>query len=133
MKRFAVFCAMALGGACFAQTTSPRLSFTTEMISGKSLVSSGYSKGYASFHADGSMTCTDYPDVIDCKTWRIDQDGTLIRHFDDQSSGRAKPVRTVWTMASRSGASFEVLQTSSNSETVSLVRISYAGSVVQGK
>jgi hypothetical protein len=122
------------GGALSpAQTAPPRLSFTPDMISGKSLVSSGYSKGYATFHADGSMTCTHYPEVIDCKTWRIDQDGTLIRHFDDKSSGRAKPVRTVWTMASRSGTSFEVIQTTSNSDKVSVLRISHAGSTAQAK
>lgn len=116
-----------------AQSALPGLSFTSDMISGKSLISSGYNKGYATFHANGSMTCTRYPEVIDCKTWHIARDGTLIRLFEDKSSGQAKPVRTVWSLTSRSGDSFEVLQTSSNSDTVSLLRISDAGGVAQDK
>ena len=112
---------------CFLTTTAvaannPRLSvsgatpvFTSEMVSGKTMVSSGYSKGTVTFNLGGSLTCTDYPTFITCKTWEITSDGTILRIFNDTRDGVTTEIKAWWKLQQNNGTSYAVIQTSSNS------------------
>ncbi len=100
-------------------------SFTKEMVSGKTMVSSAYKAGSVTFNEGGTLTCNGYPKVVECKTWEIDPDGAIVRYFVDNSSGAPKPVRAVWKLIKNNGTSFRVTQTSSNSDKTSEITVSY--------
>ncbi len=100
-------------------------SFTKEMVSGKTMVSSAYKAGSVTFNEGGTLTCNGYPKVVECKTWEIDPDGAIVRYFVDNSSGAPKPVRAVWKLIKNNGTSFRVIQTSSNSDKTSEIIVSY--------
>ena len=116
----ALFC--MISSVCIA---SVETSFTKEMVSGKSMVSSGYTKGYITFNSDSTLTCTGYPNVVECKNWSVESDGTIVRYFADNSSGKPILVRAVWKLIKNNGTSFDVGQTSNNSPVMSYVNIRY--------
>ena len=85
LTALSIFClATCIGGAA-AETAKNGVkaptSFTTELVSTKSMISSGFPKGYFTFNVDGTLTCTGYPAFVTCRTWKIEPDGTLLRQF----------------------------------------------------
>lgn len=110
-----------LTASCAVAGTVPILSgvsnlrFTSDMVSGKTMVSSGYTKGSVTFNADGTLTCVDYPSFVKCKSWKIDSDGSILRTFDDTSTGTPTGVKAWWRLLKNNGTSFDVSQTSTNS------------------
>ncbi len=121
----ALLCMMASAGIVSASPAQSNASFTDEMVSGRSMVSSGYGTGTVTFNPDGSLTCTGYPAVIVCKTWNLDSDGTIVRYFEDNSGKEPKVVRAVWRLVKNNELSFEVNQTSNNSDKTTAIRVSY--------
>lgn len=121
----ALFCMITSAGIASEVTTPDKLSFTKEMVSGKSMVSSGYPKGFITFNSDSTLTCNGYPSVVECKNWSIEADGTIVRNFIDKKSGTPASVRAVWKLTKNKGKSFDVEQTSNNSAVKSYVTVSY--------
>lgn len=62
------------------------------MVSGKTMVSSGYANGSMTFNSNGTLTCTNYPAFVSCKRWQVQQDGTLQREFTDSHTGKTVEV-----------------------------------------
>ena len=79
------------------------------------MVSSGYSKGTVTFKPDGSLTCSNYPEFVTCKTWEITSDGTILRIFNDTRDGVKTEIKAWWKLLQNNGTSYAVSQTSSNS------------------
>jgi len=114
---FALLCMTASVGVAQAvdllAPSAPK--FTTAMVSGKTMVSSGYDKGSMTFHSNGRLTCTNYPGFVKCKSWEVQPDGVLRREFTDSHTGVTVEVKAYWQLLSRSGTTLQVNQTSSNS------------------
>jgi hypothetical protein len=121
----ALICMIANSTIVMAEAPKQKMSFTKEMVSGKTMVSSGYNKGSVTFNPDGTLTCSGYPPVVACKTWQLDADGTIVRLFDDNSGTKPVGVRAVWRLVKNNGSSFTVDQTSSNSKVTSSITVSY--------
>lgn len=90
--------------------------FTPAMVSGKTMVSSGYANGTMTFNSNGSLTCINYPAVISCKSWQIQPDGRLLREFTDNHTGATVEVRAYWQLLNQSGNTLQVNQTSNNAD-----------------
>lgn len=123
-------CTIALNGTAMATNPylpkfdpQPDLRFTVKSVTGKSMVSSGYPNGTMTFNSNGSLTCTNYPVFIGCKSWQIQSDGTLIRKFTDSHTGIGMEVEATWKLLSRSGNTLQVQQTSSNSGGGSVITV----------
>ena len=114
---FALLCTMVTSGIASAEgiLSPPAPKFTANMVSGKTMVSSGYDKGTMTFHSNGSLTCTNYPSFVKCKSWKVQPDGVLRREFTDSHTGATVEVKAYWQLLSRSGNTLQVNQTSSNS------------------
>ncbi len=121
----ALFYMIASVAIASEDTSTNKQSFTMEMISGKSMVSSGYPKGFITFKSDSTLVCNGYPSVVECKDWNIEPDGTIVRNFIDKKSGKPTSVRAVWKLLKNKGKSFDVEQTSNNSAVKSYVSVSY--------
>lgn len=99
------------------------LRFTKKMVSGKTMVSSGYSQGSMTFERHHSLTCVGYPSFVVCKTWKIEPDGALHREFTDSHSGSEVTVWARWQLLSQNGSILQVRQTSSNSSEVTTLTV----------
>lgn len=99
--------------------------FTREMVSGKTMVSSGYPNGTMTFNSNGSLTCTNYPAFVTCKSWQIEPDGSLHREFTDSHTGTATEVRAYWKLLSNNGSTLQVSQTSNNSAGATTLTVTY--------
>lgn len=97
---------------------SGTLRFNKKMVAGKSMVSSGYPGGTIKFNSDGTLTCTNYPKVVSCLTWKIDNSGLLHRDFLDTRNVPAFTVKAVWKLTVKKGNELQVDQTSNNSPAV---------------
>lgn len=121
---FTLLCPLIFAGIASALDVAAQpLKFTTAMVSGKTMVSSGYPAGSMTFNSNGSLTCTNYPTFINCKSWQVQPDGTLSREFTDSHGGTTVEVRAYWTLVSKSGNSLQVSQTSNNSSGTSTVTV----------
>lgn len=110
-------------GIAQSEVLSPKPGFTTKMVSGKSFVSSGYPTGHITFNANGSQTCTNYPPVVNCLTWQIEADGTILRTFADSSGSATKDVWARWTLLKYNKTSYTVSQTSSNAKGATTITV----------
>jgi hypothetical protein len=97
--------------------------FSSQLVSGKTMVSSGYPNGSMTFNSNGSLTCTNYPAFVSCKRWQVQQDGTLQREFTDSHTGKTVEVVAIWKLLSKSGNTLQVQQTSNNSEGATAVTV----------
>ncbi len=101
------------------------LGFTRAMVAGKTMSSSGYPNGTITFNTNGSMTCSNYPAFVTCKSWRIDLNGKLQREFTDAHTGAATEVIAHWKLLSNNGATLQVSQTSNNSTGETTLTVTY--------
>jgi hypothetical protein len=115
----AATCSISIAAGFF---NPPATEFTTESVSGKTMVSSGYPNGSMTFNSNGSLTCTNYPAFVSCKNWKI-QDGTLRREFIDSHTGSPVEVVAFWKLLSRSDNTLQVQQTSNNSTGATTVTV----------
>lgn len=119
-------CLTLTSGIALAITGSPApLNFTREMVAGKTMVSSGYPNGSMTFNTNGSLTCTNYPAFVTCKSWQIEPDGKLHREFTDSHTGTTMEVRAYWKLLSNNGTTLHVSQTSNNSTSESSLVVTY--------
>lgn len=115
-----LFCIIAGFGSAQAEA----LLFTNDMVSGKTMTSSGYSQGTMTFHTNGSLTCNGYPEVIKCKNWQITQNGILRREFTDSHTGTVMEVQADWKLLTQpANNSFQAQQTSNNSSGTTTVTV----------
>lgn len=97
--------------------------FTRQMVSGKTMVSSGYANGSMTFNNNGTLTCTNYPAFVACKRWQVQQDGTLRREFTDSHTGKTVEVVATWKLLGKSANTLQVQQTSNNSDGATTVTV----------
>lgn len=121
----ALICAVATSGIAAAENllSPPSSKFTNALVSGKTMVSSGYPTGSMTFNSNGSLTCSNYPAFISCKSWEVQPGGVLRREFTDSHTGATVEVKAYWQLLSRSGNTLQVQQTSSNSTGPSTVTV----------
>ncbi|QOX77973.1 hypothetical protein FY034_03120 [Trichlorobacter lovleyi] len=121
----ALSCAVATSGIAAAESllSPPSSKFTKPLVSGKTMVSSGYPTGSMTFNSNGSLTCSNYPAFVSCKRWEVQPDGVLRREFTDSHTGTTVEVKAYWQLLSRSGNTLQVQQTSSNSTGPSTVTV----------
>lgn len=127
----ALICTVVIGNIAAAESflvsSSGAQKFTRQMVSGKTMVSSGYANGSMTFNNNGTLTCTNYPAVVGCKSWQVQQDGTLQREFTDSHTGKTVEVVAIWKLLSKSGNTLQVQQTSNNSVGVTTVTVTIQG------
>lgn len=113
----ALSCVVATSGIAAAESLLNPSSqkFTNALVSGTTMVSSGYPTGSMTFNSNGSLTCSNYPAFVSCKRWEVQPDGVLRREFTDSHTGTTVEVKAYWQLLSRSGNTLQVQQTSSNS------------------
>lgn len=113
----ALSCVVATSGIAAAESllNPSNQKFTNAMVSGKTMVSSGYPTGSMTFNSNGSLTCSNYPAFISCKSWEVQPGGVLRREFTDSHTGATVEVKAYWQLLGWSGNSLQVQQTSSNS------------------
>ena len=122
-----LICMTVTAGTALAGPDNPlgSLKFTKEMVSGKTMSSSGYPNGTITFNTNGSMTCTNYPAFVTCKSWQIEPDGSLHREFTDSHTGSLVEVRAYWKLLSNNGSTLQVSQTSNNSTGETTLTVTY--------
>lgn len=122
---FVLLCMVLSGGIATAETIfSPGTpQFTRQMVTGKTMVSSGYPTGSMTFNSNGTLTCANYPVFVSCKRWEVQPDGVLRREFTDSHTGQLVEVQAFWKLISRSGNTLEVQQSSSNSSGATSVTV----------
>ena len=115
---FALLCTIATSGIASAESilSPPAPKFTVKMVSGKTMVSSGFPTGTMTFNGNGSLTCANYPAFIKCKSWEVQPNGVLRREFTDSHTGSTTEVLAYWQLQSRTGTILEINQTSNNAE-----------------
>ncbi|NJD38080.1 MAG: hypothetical protein FIA89_07115 [Geobacter sp.] len=125
---FALSCLTTVGAIATAEANPLKPGeqvFTKAMVVGKTMASSGYPGGTMTFNSNGTLTCVNYPAVINCKSWQIDPDGRLHREFIDSHTGTPVEVRAYWKLLANNGATLQVSQTSNNSPGETTLTVSY--------
>jgi len=118
--------AMTMVSAAPAQSATlpeKNLAFDAGMVYGATMVSSGYPNGSMTFNANGSLSCSNYPAFVQCKSWQITPGGQLLREFTDSHTGTSVEVKASWKLLGKSGGTLQVSQTSSNSQGATVLTV----------
>lgn len=102
-----------------------RLVFDMGTVYGATMTSAEYPNGSMFFHGDRSLICSNYPAVVQCKSWEITPGGGLRLEFIDSRSGTPVEVKVNWKLLSKSGTTLQVSQSSSNSQGETILTVTY--------